>query len=277
MFRHNKSLFLLIALGAAFLIPAVAGAQPAKDQGEVGSGAKAPVTEPYLGVGAVPLHPALTAQLPEVIGKGRGVMVANVMKGSPAEHTGLKVHDILISYDKQDVYSPEQLVKLVRNDKPGRDVTIGYVRGGKTQEASVRLAEAPLPERKYGRTAFRLPLDGLLPMATNRHSQELADSERTPWTTFEALTIKKLKDGRYQTEIEFRNADKKVIHRDYQGTREEIRDAIREDKELPADEREHLLRSLDESQPSVLQVMPEVFRGFKSNRDFFDWPDLLDF
>jgi len=104
MFRHNKSLVLLFAfvLGIALLIPAVAGAQPAKDQGQIDSGAKIPTTEPYLGVGAVPLHPALTAQLPEVTGKGRGVLVANVMKGSPAEHAGLKVHDILISYDKQD-------------------------------------------------------------------------------------------------------------------------------------------------------------------------------
>lgn len=275
MFRHNRSLILLFAfvLGVAILIPAVAVAQSAKDQGQAATKA---ATEPYLGVGAVPLHPALTAQLPNVTGKGRGVLVANVMKGSPAEHAGLKVHDILISYDKQDVYSPEQLVKLVRNDKPGREVAVGYVRGGKTHEAAVSLGEAPLPDRKNGRTAFRLPLDRLL-RGSSRHSQELTDAERTPWTTFESLTIKKLVDGRYQAEIEFRNADKKVIHRDYQGTREEIRDAIREDKELPADEREHLLRGLDESPSSVFQVMPELFRGFKPDRDFFDWPDLSDF
>jgi hypothetical protein len=40
-------------------------------------------------------------------------------------------------------------------------------------------------------------------------------------------------------------------------------------KELPADEREHLLRSLNELQGSVFQAIPEVFRGFQSGAPLY--------
>ena len=38
---------------------------------------------------------------------------------SPADMAGLKVHDEIVTYDKQDIYSTQQLVKLVRNNEPG--------------------------------------------------------------------------------------------------------------------------------------------------------------
>ena len=296
--RHKLSFlvfFLTLVFGLLFVAPSLG--QAAADEKGAGEKAKpadkadarsarddkddkvAQATQPYLGVGAVEMHPALTHHLPNVIGKGRGVLIANVMKGSPADRAGLKVHDILVSYDQQDVYSPEQLVKLVRNDKPGREVAISFVRGGKMSEARVELAEMPMPEASSRRTTFRLPLEELLPFTQPEPVGKRTaggTENRTPWTTFQSLTLRKLEDGTYKAEIEYRNADKKVIHRDYAGTREEIRDAIKNDKELPADEREHLLRSLDQ-QPSALEVFPDAFRNFTWDREAFNWPELFDF
>ena len=68
----------------------------------------------YLGVGVESLPTALTSQMPSVLSEGCGVLVADVAAGSPAEKAGLKQNDILISYDDQRLYSPEQFVKLVR-------------------------------------------------------------------------------------------------------------------------------------------------------------------
>ena len=72
----------------------------------------------YLGVGVEAVPSALEKQLPTL--NNQGVLIAEVAKDSPAQHAGLKPYDILVSYDDHQLYSPEQLVKLVQNDKPGR-------------------------------------------------------------------------------------------------------------------------------------------------------------
>ena len=235
--------------------------------------------QPYLGIGVAPLPPALISQLPDVLGNGQGVLVAEVTKGSPAERAGLQPNDILVSFDQQKVYSLEQLVKLVRNDKAGQEVKIGYVRGGKLHETTVRLGESPARQQSGSRTAFRLPLiDRFTRGGADQRSQTTAgegeQQSRTPWTTFESLTVTKLDDNRYRAEIEYRDQDKKRLHRKYEGTREEIRKAIESDKDLPADERAHLLRSLDQ-QPPLEFVVPQAFRGFEDvEREIFNWPNL---
>ena len=53
-------------------------------------------TEASLGIAVSSMPEVLTSHLGEVIGDGRGVLVAEVMQGSPAEKAGLKKHDILV-------------------------------------------------------------------------------------------------------------------------------------------------------------------------------------
>jgi hypothetical protein len=84
-----------------------------------------------------------------------------------------------------------------------------------------------------------------------------------------------LDDGQYRAEIQFNDKEKKVLHREYVGTREEIREAIAQDKDLPAAEREHLLRSLDQQSSGIFRfVSPQTFRDFlELNSQLFDWPN----
>ena len=235
-------------------------------------------SQPYLGLGVAPMHPALAKQLHDIIGNGQGVLVAEVMEGSPAEKAGLQQYDILLSYNEQKLYSPEQLVKLVRNDEVGQEVKIGYVRSGKSRETTVTLTEKPARQTNRGLSTFRPPLTDRFTSARTERREQEPDSEserrvRTPWTTFKSLTITKLDDDRYRAEIEYRDRDQKALHRKYEGTREEIRKSIEADKDLPADERAHLLRSLDQ-QPIEL-FAPQVFRSIEDlERELFNWPHL---
>ena len=66
-------------------------------------------------------------------------MVRRVETGSPAEKAGIKPYDILLSYDDQKLFSPEQLTGLVRSDKPGRVVKVRLLRRGQIHELSVAL------------------------------------------------------------------------------------------------------------------------------------------
>jgi hypothetical protein len=230
-------------------------------------------TQAYCGIGVAPLSPALTAQLPDVTGQGRGVLVATVMQDSPAAKAGIKVHDIVVQYDKQDVYSPEQLVKLVHNDKPGREVVVTYVRAGKVLETKMTLSQAAATGDVRGGMARRASgSDGQASVGRERARQ----SDPAPWTRFESMTVTRQEDGRFKAQIDFRDQDKKIVHREYVGTREEIRKALDQDKELPADEREHLLRTIDQQQPHMFQfVLPRSLRDWLDpDLQFFNWPQM---
>src|SRR5436305_5781017 len=88
------------------------------------NGTNANNTQPmaFLGVMVEHLHPAFSSHLPGSGAKGQGLMVEDVGKDTPAGKAGIKSHDILMTYDDQKLFSPEQFVKLIHADKPGREV-----------------------------------------------------------------------------------------------------------------------------------------------------------
>jgi serine protease Do len=274
MFSQHVCLKAVCATGALLAVtlsPTVVSFAAGVDN-PVASGAADPSVRAYCGIGVAPLSPTLTAQLPEVTGQGRGVLVATVMQNSPAEKAGLKIHDILIQYDNQNVYSPEQLVKLVHHDKPGREVVVTYVRAGKVLETKMTLSQAAAAKGVGGRAAGPASRDeGRASIGRERARQ----NDPAPWARFESLTVSRLEDGRLKAQIDFRDQDKKIVHREYVGTREEIRKALEQDKELPADEREHLLRTIDQQQPHLFQfVLPRSLRDWLDPElQFFNWPN----
>jgi membrane-associated protease RseP (regulator of RpoE activity) len=241
-------------------------------------GEAAAVERPRLGVGVMPMHPVLASQLADVVGEGRGVVIAHVEPGSPAEQAGLQVHDLLVTYDNQDIYSTEQLVKLIRNDQPGREVELTFVRGGRMQESVVTLGSAPQmpltsPERPR---LLRLPMDeplAVMPEWFSRDRLLEIQPEAGNWEQFESLNIARDADGNYSARIVWRD-DGKKLERTYEGTREEIVAAIKADEELPQTARDHLMRGLD------MQIrVREWFDGSRLRlpeglRERFDWPDL---
>jgi len=77
-----------------------------------------------------------------VYGAGAGgVTVSDVTAGSPAERAGIKVGDTIISVDGKTVKNGDELVSDIASRKPGSKVTIGFVRNGKKQDATVTVAD----------------------------------------------------------------------------------------------------------------------------------------
>jgi len=76
-----------------------------------------------------------------VYGSGSGVTISDVTPGSPAEQAGLKVGDTIVSVDNKPVKNGSELVADIAARKPGSKVTIGYIRNGKKQDASVTVAD----------------------------------------------------------------------------------------------------------------------------------------
>ncbi|HSZ00865.1 MAG TPA: Do family serine endopeptidase [Terriglobales bacterium] len=77
-----------------------------------------------------------------VYGAGAGgVTVSAVTAGSPAEQAGLKVGDTIVSVDGKPVKNGDELVADIASRKPGTKVSLGLVRNGKKQEATVTVTD----------------------------------------------------------------------------------------------------------------------------------------
>ncbi len=111
-----------------------------------------------------------------------------------------------------------------------------------------------------------------------RKRPESENKTASPWESFDSLTLKKLDDTRYRAEIDYLDKDGQKQHHQFEGTREEIRLQIETEKDLPANEQEHLLRGLNLQDESI---MPDFWYGPRWGREFdampfrrYDWPDV---
>lgn len=230
-----------LLVGAAICLAAETKAMPRRPDEEpaVKEAEMSRSSQAYLGVGIEALHPALASQLPNLVPAGHGVLIAQVAEGSPAAKAGLKTHDIVLAYGDQKVQSPEQFVKLVHKDKPGREVTLHILRAGKPAEIKVTVGETKVAEAPLRHRVLR-PLLGQKP--DRSAAPEEAEGR---WSTFDSMALTRLDANRFRAEIKYRDEKGKIDQRTYEGTREELRKAIQAEKGMPDAERGHLLRALD--------------------------------
>jgi len=76
-----------------------------------------------------------------VYGSGSGITVSSVVPGSPAEQAGLKVGDTITAVGGKKVTKGDELVADIASTKPGQKVTLTFIRNGKSQEATVTVAD----------------------------------------------------------------------------------------------------------------------------------------
>jgi serine protease Do len=92
----------------------------------------------FLGVGVREID-AERAKVLKLSGE-YGVEVTKVDQSSPAEKAGLKVGDVVQSYNGQRVEGTEQFVRMVRETPAGRTAQLGVVRAGSQQILSATIA-----------------------------------------------------------------------------------------------------------------------------------------
>ncbi|MBI4729116.1 MAG: trypsin-like peptidase domain-containing protein [Acidobacteria bacterium] len=74
---------------------------------------------------------------------GRGVLIASVLPGGPAEKAGLKPEDVIVAIDGAKVASMEDLIATLLRHNVGDSVTIDYTRAGEPLSAKATLVERP--------------------------------------------------------------------------------------------------------------------------------------
>lgn len=71
----------------------------------------------------------------------RGVLIQKVANESPAAAAGLLADDVLITFDKEKIYSENQLHKLLKEYKIGEKVKLEVVREGKIEKLTITLGD----------------------------------------------------------------------------------------------------------------------------------------
>ncbi len=105
--------------------------------------------QPFLGVVTQPVPPALSNQLG--LDEGFGLVVEDVLPGSPAAAAGIHRHDILKRINDQHLISQDQLATLVQAAGKDVEVTLTVLRKGQEQKVTAKIAEQNRPARRLFR------------------------------------------------------------------------------------------------------------------------------
>jgi serine protease Do len=102
---------------------------------------KGKVVRGWLGVSLQPLTKELAQSLGATVEKG--VVVARVLPGGPAEKGGLQPNDVILKFGEVVVEDFQHLQRLVLDAPVDQAVTLRVLRGGKEVSVPVTIAEAP--------------------------------------------------------------------------------------------------------------------------------------
>ncbi|HEX9017441.1 MAG TPA: trypsin-like peptidase domain-containing protein [Chloroflexota bacterium] len=98
-------------------------------------------SHPFVGISYTAVTPNIARQLG--LQDTKGIVVAQVVAGSPAAQAGIQRSDVLTRIDQQVITDESTLGKVLNSHKPGDQVTITVTRGGQSIDLHLTLAERP--------------------------------------------------------------------------------------------------------------------------------------
>jgi S1-C subfamily serine protease len=98
---------------------------------------------PYVGISYIPLNASIAAQLG--INQTQGIVVGEVVSGSPADQAGVQVQDVITAVDDQSLVGESDFARIVGQHRPGDTITLTVLRGSQQLSLQVTLGEAPSP------------------------------------------------------------------------------------------------------------------------------------
>ncbi|MEW6609538.1 MAG: DegQ family serine endoprotease [bacterium] len=98
------------------------------------------VIRAWLGVYIQEITPELAEKFKKAQPK-KGVLIATIMPNSPAEKTGLKMGDIILTVEGKEISTPQELQKEILKRKTGDTVKLEVLRDGNILSFEVKLAQ----------------------------------------------------------------------------------------------------------------------------------------
>jgi len=127
------------SLGIGFAIPISIARNVMEQIIENGS-----VTRGWVGIEAQEITPDLADSFG--LADASGALIAGVLRGSPADASGIKPGDILLAVDGRQVKDPQNMLDLIAGQKPGDTVTFKLRRQNNLLDTRVKIGKrAPQP------------------------------------------------------------------------------------------------------------------------------------
>jgi Do/DeqQ family serine protease len=102
---------------------------------------KGKVTRGYLGVAPQEITNEMRDAMN--LSESGGVLIRDVVSGTPAEKAGLKPGDVITKFDGKPITGVEQFREIVAEVKPGTTVSIEFIRDSEHKTINVKLQELP--------------------------------------------------------------------------------------------------------------------------------------
>lgn len=180
-------------IGIGFAIPSNAVKEllpQLRDKGKVVRG--------FIGASVQKVSPEIAESLG--VGPARGALVADLVKGGPAERAGVKTGDVIIEFDRKPIKDSADLPQQVARVAPGTAVQVKVIRDGK--ETTLPLTVGEMKETEVVATAQ----EGELGLTVQPLTPQLAENlglERTDG----GLVISAVKPGSAADEAGLRSGD----------------------------------------------------------------------
>jgi serine protease Do len=160
-----------------------------KDKGKVVRG--------YLGTTVQKITPEIADSLG--LKQQRGALVADVMRGSPAERAGIKTGDVIVEFNSREIKDSSDLPALVARVAPGTTVALKVIRDGK--EVSLPIAVGEMKDNEVTASTQ----EGDLGLAVQPVTPEIAQS--LGLDRAEGLVITEVKPGSSADDAGLRSGD----------------------------------------------------------------------
>jgi len=149
-----------------------------------------------------------------------GVMVINVVKGSPADQSGLRQYDVVVKFAGEETNSPSDLTAAVGDTEPGKPVKMTIIREGARRTLKVSPIQRP-DDEPWGEVEMKYeePAETYLDEALKMRGQTLHMGPQGQWTIKDLGTLHDLPDA-------LKALEKFNVHIDNLG---ELQDGLHED------------------------------------------------
>ncbi len=108
--------------------------------------AEGSVTRGYIGISPQDITPELAESLKLKI--ARGALVAQVVRGSPADKAGVKAGDVITGIDGKSIQDSVAAMAVIAGLKPGQDARFQLTRSEKAIDLAVNVAKRPRAPRQ---------------------------------------------------------------------------------------------------------------------------------
>ena len=99
------------------------------------------VTRGFLGISPFNVTDSLVKQMQLPV--STGIIVARVIEGFPAKEAGMRVEDVIVMMNQQEIQNNGDLSKFLIEHLPGESIEIKFYRNGKLMTREIILSESP--------------------------------------------------------------------------------------------------------------------------------------